>query len=100
MTAALLGAHNIGKKHGKISGFSGYWFPMTTHFHFENSYYKSLFNKGFVNQEVTEEWKGYKTGKVQWQHGMESMHWHYVAGMWTAFLETDMCLAVKLDKTA
>lgn len=47
MTAAIMGAHTLGRAHPEFSGYNGYWSDTQNAGIFNNDYYISLVAKGW-----------------------------------------------------
>jgi len=81
-TAALMGVHTLGRASQNNSGFSGWWSDAENNRKFNNNYFKSLINKGWMTEQL-------ETGKFQWKRtdfGLPREHHEMM-------LDTDMCLA-------
>jgi len=81
-TAALMGVHTLGRARENNSGFSGWWSDAENNRLFNNNYFKSLINKGWMTEQRQSgnwQWKRTDDGLPQGHHEM--------------MLDTDMCLA-------
>jgi len=87
-TAAVFGAHTLGKMHAANSGFSGQW---TTHpAHFDNEYFVQLFN---LSNEWDQTWHGTTNGFPQWHNaGRTANHAKLV------MLNADYSLLVQMEE--
>jgi len=84
-TAALMGVHTLGRASQNNSGFSGWWSDAENNRKFNNNYFKSLINKGWMTERL-------ETGKFQWKRtdtGLPRQHHEMM-------LDTDMCLAYEM----
>ena len=48
MTAAISGAHTVGRAHQEFSGYNGFWSDSTNAGIFNNDYYISVISKGWA----------------------------------------------------
>jgi len=81
-TAALMGVHTLGRARPNNSGFSGWWSDAENNRKFNNDYFKSLINKGWMTEQLP-------TGNWQWKRTDSGLP----RGHHEMMLDTDMCLA-------
>lgn len=85
LTAAISGAHTLGRAQASNSGFEGAWSDAENQGKFNNDYYKSILHKGWSPLLSV----GGVEGKDQWQRVDQGVDPLFQELM----LDTDMCLA-------
>jgi len=81
-TAALMGVHSLGRARLENSGFSGWWSDHKSASHFDNNYYHSLAQKGWVPKQMpSKKFQWIRSGNRSKKSGQDEM-----------MLNTDMCL--------
>lgn len=88
-TAALMGAHTLGRAKMETSGYHGFWSDSVNSMLFNNNYYVSILQKGWKPQQIgrdKHQWFRADLGQDTGKNGMEMM------------LNSDMCLAYTLDE--
>lgn len=93
LTAAISGAHTVGKASKENSGFEGFWDDSVGSGIFNNGYYLSLLKNGWGPEKPNSE------------SGNTKAQWKLVDDGWNnehkeMMLNTDMCLAFKKTRSA
>mmetsp|Transcript_45869 Transcript_45869/g.91010 ORF Transcript_45869/g.91010 Transcript_45869/m.91010 type:complete len:439 (-) Transcript_45869:228-1544(-) len=89
-SAALMGVHTLGRASLANSGYEGWWSDAESSRRFNNNYFWSILNKGWMPEVVAEnynknQWVRSDVGRDINVHGKEMM------------LNTDLCLAFSAD---